>query len=123
MPREAAAIPATASIFSMARNGEFRSRCGEHEDGAAVRVGAFGNPKNLMPTLTDRLPANATGRYYVDSTCIDCDQCRTMAPEFFSRHEDGYSFVHRQPETPEEIVKAEEVAAACATASIGNDGV
>jgi len=75
-----------------------------------------------MATLTERLPANQTGRYYVDSTCIDCDQCRAMSPEFFGRHEDGFSFVQKQPVTPDEIAAVEEAAAACATGSIGNDG-
>ncbi len=75
-----------------------------------------------MATLTERVPQNVAGAYYVDTTCIDCDQCRTMAPEFFGRHEDGLSFVLRQPVTPEEIATVEEVMAACAVNSIGNDG-
>jgi len=75
-----------------------------------------------MAALTDRLPTNVAGAYYVDSTCIDCDQCRVMAPEFFGRTEDGLSFVQRQPATPEETALLEETAAACATGSIGNDG-
>lgn len=75
-----------------------------------------------MATLTERLPTNVAGAYYVDSTCIDCDQCRVMAPEFFGRTDDGLSFVQRQPMTPEEIALVEETAEACATASIGNDG-
>ena len=75
-----------------------------------------------MAALTDRLPTNVAGAYYVDSTCIDCDQCRVMAPEFFGRTEDGLSFVQRQPASPEEIALVEEAATACATGSIGNDG-
>jgi ferredoxin len=76
-----------------------------------------------MASLTERLPANATGRYYVDSSCIDCDQCRAMAPEFFTRDADnGISLVGRQPTTPEEIAAVEEAMSACAVGSIGNDG-
>ena len=75
-----------------------------------------------MANLSDRLPNNATGRYYVDSSCIACDQCRTEAPEFFAQHqESGLSVVHRQPVTPEEIARAEEILSGCATGSIGND--
>ena len=56
-----------------------------------------------MATLTDRLSINVAGRFYVDSSCIDCDQCRTEAPEFFGRDTDnGTSYVKRQPVTPEE---------------------
>ena len=76
-----------------------------------------------MANLADRLPENASGRYYVDSSCIDCDQCRALAPEFFSRHDDsGFSYVTRQPESAEDMAKVEEVLTSCATASIGNDG-
>jgi ferredoxin len=75
-----------------------------------------------MATLSEKLPTNVAGTYYVDSTCIDCDQCRVMAPEFFGRTDDGLSFVQRQPITAEEIALMAETAEACATGSIGNDG-
>ncbi len=77
-----------------------------------------------MATFSDRTPDNVPGRYYIDTTCIDCDQCRVMAPEFFARNEDsGLSYVQRQPLSAEEIALAEEALGVCATASIGNDGV
>jgi ferredoxin len=76
-----------------------------------------------MATLSDRTPDNASGRYYIDSSCIDCDQCRVIAPELFGRNEDtGLSFVQRQTLTASEITLAEEALEVCATASIGNDG-
>jgi ferredoxin len=75
-----------------------------------------------MANLTECLPENVAGRYYVDASCIDCDQCRAMAPAFFSRNADtGLSFVCRQPATAEEIALVEETVAVCATSSIGND--
>jgi ferredoxin len=65
---------------------------------------------------------NVPGRYYVDDTCIDCDLCRSEAPEFFARHDpDGFTYVHRQPITEEEITKAEQARLSCPTDSIGND--
>jgi len=76
-----------------------------------------------MANLSERLPDNCAGRYYVDASCIDCDQCRVDAPEFFARNEEtGFSFVQRQPTNQEEINLVEVVLAACATNSIGNDG-
>jgi ferredoxin len=76
-----------------------------------------------MATLSDRNPDNAPGRYYIDSSCIDCDQCRTTAPELFARNaETGFSSVLKQPLTAEEVALAEEVLTACPTQSIGNDG-
>jgi len=76
-----------------------------------------------MATPSDRTPENVAGRYYVDSTCIDCDQCRVLAPELFGRNPDtGLGYVKRQPLTDDEAALAEEALAACATSSIGNDG-
>ena len=75
-----------------------------------------------MATITDRLPINVAGRFYVDSSCIDCDQCRTESPEFFGRDADnGTSYVKRQPVTTEEIAEVEAAADACATGSIGDE--
>lgn len=102
---------------------------------SAVRVSAsFRNPfrtqsyrsriLTTMANFADRLPENATGRYYVDSSCIDCDQCRALGPEFFGRLDDsGLSIVSKQPESAEDIARMEEILATCATGSIGNDGV
>ena len=74
-----------------------------------------------MATLTDRVPQNITGKYYVDSTCIDCDQCRAIAPEFFGRTEDGLSFIKQQPVSAEDVASVDEAMTSCATNSIGND--
>lgn len=77
-----------------------------------------------MANLSDRNPENVPGRYYIDSSCIDCDQCRVMAPDLFVRNADtGLSYVQRQPVTEAEIALAEEAMAACATESIGNNGI
>jgi ferredoxin len=67
-----------------------------------------------------RLPQNAEGDVYVDSTCIDCDTCRQLAPAVYARSaEAGASYVHRQPGTPEERERALMALVACPTASIG----
>ena len=75
-----------------------------------------------MADRNNKTPENVPGPYYVDNTCIDCDMCRTTAPDFFRRNDEGgYTYVYRQPVTPREIVLAEE-AMSCPTDSIGNDG-
>jgi ferredoxin len=75
-----------------------------------------------MATITDRKSENISGRFYVDSTCIDCDQCRDLAPAFFRRDDEtGQSFVYRQPKAPEEISLAREALEACPSESIGDD--
>ena len=76
-----------------------------------------------MAERTERLPENVAGSYYVDSSCIDCDMCRSTAPEFFKRNDEiGMTIVYRQPMTPEQQVLAEEAKQGCPTESIGNDG-
>ena len=76
-----------------------------------------------MASTSERLPQNALGRYYVDASCIDCDLCRNTAPEFFKRDDEiGFSVVHRQPVTAEELALAEEAREGCPSESIGNDG-
>ena len=76
-----------------------------------------------MATFAERLATNIPGPFYVDATCIDCDQCRVIAPEFFGRDDDsGMSFVKKQPATAEEIALIEQAISECATSSIGNDG-
>jgi ferredoxin len=76
-----------------------------------------------MATLTERLPQNVPGKFYVDASCVDCDQCRAMAPQFFARSEEtGFSFLQRQPETDAEVAEIQQIIADCATGSIGDDG-
>ena len=72
-----------------------------------------------MARLDLRLAANVPGDFYVDSTCIDCDQCRAIAPETFAEV-DEMSAVLRQPETPPEVHAALQALVTCPTASIGS---
>jgi len=76
-----------------------------------------------MADPDDKLPDQAAGKYYVDSSCIDCDVCRTTAPNNFEANEDeGYSFVKKQPEGEEEEAQCEEALESCPVESIGDDG-
>ncbi len=71
-----------------------------------------------MARLAQRLPENAPGDFFVDSSCIDCDTCRQLAPAVFREHRD-YSIVYRQPENAAECQRALMALVACPTASIG----
>lgn len=71
-----------------------------------------------MARLSQRLPANAAGEFYVDATCIDCAQCRQIAPTVFRAHGD-FSVVYHQPETEIERQRALMALITCPTASIG----
>lgn len=76
-----------------------------------------------MAEIRDKLPENVHGKFYVDNQCIDCDVCRDTSPKNFTRNdENGYSFVYRQPATPEEQALCEEARDVCPVEAIGDDG-
>jgi ferredoxin len=76
-----------------------------------------------MADREDRNKENVTGKFYVDSQCIDCDLCRETAPKNFTRSDDeGYSFVYKQPESPEEEEQCREAMEGCPVEAIGEDG-
>jgi glyoxylase-like metal-dependent hydrolase (beta-lactamase superfamily II)/ferredoxin len=71
-----------------------------------------------MATVSKRLKTNVEGNFFVDSTCIDCDTCRQLAPATFV--EDGdYSAVFHQPETSKNELAAYQALIACPVGSIG----
>ena len=71
-----------------------------------------------MAQLKARRPENVDGDFFVDTSCIDCDTCRWMAPDVFGRDGD-MSAVHTQPTTSEQRVQALKALLSCPTASIG----
>jgi ferredoxin len=76
-----------------------------------------------MADKNDKLPDNVMGQFYVDTQCIDCDVCRDMAQDNFTRNDnDGYSFVYKQPITQEEFDLCLEAMNQCPVEAIGSDG-
>ena len=76
-----------------------------------------------MADKANKYADNVPGAYYVDTQCIDCDLCRQTAPNNFDRNPSGgYSFVKRQPVTPEEEAQCKEAKEGCPVEAIGNDG-
>lgn len=71
-----------------------------------------------MARLTQRRAENVSGDFYVDTTCIDCDTCRWMAPSVFTEVGDQ-SAVYHQPQTNAERLQAMQALLSCPTASIG----
>lgn len=68
-------------------------------------------------------PENVTGNWYVDANCIDCDVCRETAPNNFTQQtQKGYSYVFKQPSTPEETAQCKEALESCPVEAIGSDG-
>eukprot|EP00245_Coleochaete_scutata_P009315 TRINITY_DN303_c0_g1_i1.p1 TRINITY_DN303_c0_g1~~TRINITY_DN303_c0_g1_i1.p1 ORF type:complete len:427 (-),score=29.85 TRINITY_DN303_c0_g1_i1:563-1783(-) len=68
-------------------------------------------------SVKGRRAENVEGDIFVDHTCIDCDTCRWMAPDIFSRV-GGQSAVTHQPESKEDRLRALQAVLACPTGSI-----
>ncbi|MGE4620261.1 MAG: ferredoxin [Planctomycetota bacterium] len=76
-----------------------------------------------MADPANKVESNVTGKWFVDEECIDCDLCRTTAPDNFRANEDeGYSYVFKQPGSPEEAELCEQAKEECPVEAIGEDG-
>ncbi|MGE5656040.1 MAG: MBL fold metallo-hydrolase [Actinomycetota bacterium] len=71
-----------------------------------------------MAHIPQRRPENIKGDFYVDTTCIDCDTCRWMAPAVFHQAGDQ-SAVYHQPSNETERLQAMQALLSCPTSSIG----
>ena len=86
------------------------------------KTGPFKTP-DFMADIANKYENNVTGKYFVDNQCIDCDLCRETAPENYTRYDDGgYSYVYKQPATPEEEAKCVEAMEGCPVEAIGDNG-
>ncbi|MDE3158382.1 MAG: MBL fold metallo-hydrolase [Acidobacteriota bacterium] len=65
-----------------------------------------------------RVLENVDGPFFVDSSCIDCDTCRQLAPATFADHGE-HSYVYTQPRDDAEKRAALRALVACPTGSIG----
>jgi glyoxylase-like metal-dependent hydrolase (beta-lactamase superfamily II)/ferredoxin len=73
-----------------------------------------------MARRADAIAENAAGELFVDSSCIDCDLCRQIAPAVFARTDRrGQSYVARQPAGDAERHRALMALVTCPTTSIG----
>jgi ferredoxin len=76
-----------------------------------------------MAEIENKYPENIEGNFYVDDQCIDCDLCRETAPDNFTRSDDeGYSYVYKQPTTPEQEALCQEAMEGCPVEAIGDNG-
>ena len=73
-----------------------------------------------MANRAQRLSTNAKGDFFVDSTCIDCDQCREIAPEVFGDGE-GHASVLRQPDSEAALNDALRALVTCPVGAIGTE--
>lgn len=85
----------------------------------------IGNGVETMANQRLAFAENAAGEFYVDRRCIDCDNCRSLAPEIFVQKppvegDDGYAYVARQPANPEERARAIAALTVCPVSCIGS---
>lgn len=71
-----------------------------------------------MANPKKRVPENVPGDFFVDSSCIDCDACRQIAPSVFGEAAET-SFVKAQPSVSTDRRQALRALLACPTGSIG----
>lgn len=64
------------------------------------------------------MPGNVEGNFFVDTTCINCDTCRAIAPSVFGEYGD-YAGVKKQPANKEEHRLAMRALLCCPVGSIG----
>lgn len=74
-----------------------------------------------MANFEKRVAENVPGDFFVDTTCIDCDTCRQLAPAVFGEAADT-AFVHAQPRTADDRRQALRALVSCPTGSIGRTG-
>lgn len=73
-----------------------------------------------MAAPRKRRVENVAGDFYVDSTCIDCDTCRWLAPENFEASGE-MSRVFEQPHSEEQLQRARMALLACPVSAIGSE--
>ncbi len=68
---------------------------------------------------TVKWPDNVAGRFFVMSSCIDCDLGEETAPAHFKRNEkEGYAFVYNQPASEAELNLCVKAAEGCPVEAI-----
>ncbi len=74
-----------------------------------------------MANPDKKVPENVPGKFFVDTTCIDCDICRKFAPSVFE-DQGEFSYVKHQPDGPQEELNAKMALLSCPVGSIGMIG-
>jgi glyoxylase-like metal-dependent hydrolase (beta-lactamase superfamily II) len=76
------------------------------------------NPEIDVASPKRSHPENVAGDFFVDTSCIDCDLCRQIAPQSFADVGDHSAVLH-QPGSAAEVRAALQALVTCPTGSIG----
>lgn len=64
---------------------------------------------------------SARGRFFVDNgSCVHCELCNEIAPDYFTHLEDGQGAVYRQPKSTGEIQLCRYAKACCPVGAIND---
>ncbi len=74
-----------------------------------------------MSDKTNKAPENVPGKFYVDTGCIGCGQCKQLAPNNFTEIASGCMYVCKQPSS-DELEACMQAIAVCPVEAIGDDG-
>jgi ferredoxin len=76
-----------------------------------------------MANSAERNMLNPSGAWYVDSGCIGCALCASLAPSNFKMSEDGSTaYVSKQPSGASELEASASALSDCPVQAIGDDG-
>ena len=75
-----------------------------------------------MACKKDKWADNASGKFYVDEQCIDCDLCRDSSCLFHPKRRRRTLFCFAQPTTEEDKELCMEALQGCPVDAIGCDG-
>lgn len=76
-----------------------------------------------MANATQRNALNVPGPWYVDSACIACGVCASLAPSNFKMADDGSAaFVYSQPNGGTQLDESSAAMVDCPVEAIGKDG-
>ncbi|EMY62728.1 ferredoxin [Leptospira terpstrae] len=76
-----------------------------------------------MADKSIKQPENVPGKYYVDQTCVPCNDCIKEAPNLLQYSADeSHIFVKKQPTNQNEEKQAKAAMAMCPVDAIGDDG-
>ena len=105
------------------RRASFQSGTALSWQGSGIFLSFPDESHHVMAELENKYSENVAGKFFVDDQCIDCDLCRETAPANFTRSDDGgYSYVYKQPGTPEEEAQCKEAMEGCPVEAIGDNG-
>ncbi|PJZ50690.1 ferredoxin [Leptospira saintgironsiae] len=76
-----------------------------------------------MADKNDKVPENVPGKFYIDNSCVPCNDCLEEAPQLLKYTDDESKvYFHKQPASPEEAVAARKAMEICPVEAIGDDG-